>query len=317
MSSHMQKELIEESTATITRCQEFQHHSELKGIFALTTALRLQGIILPRILGAHKKRLDKDNLVVHVGRRNLRTSLPNISTIYQDIPIEIVDIAPGVVCTSPVCTWYMMAAYIDYEELIVLGDALMYRNTLHPKCAIEDFEDYLNRVEAFAKNRDDKPRNPRNIKQCRRALRQMRPNRDSPQETRLYLSIRRHRLPEFEANYPIEVPNLGIIHVDMVHPESKTLLEYDGSFHKEQWKHDNIRRNHLESCGWTYVQIMADSLASEAAQQRMADRIADVIAHKTGVLYQTHPVLSTYQVGDKRRTIERPRKLRGWKQSEQ
>jgi very-short-patch-repair endonuclease len=84
----------------------------------------------------------------------------------------------------------------------------------------------------------------------------------SPQETRLRLLMRRHRLPEPIAQYEIRHGGRFVARVDFAWPERKVAVEYDGLWHSEdgQFAKDRRRLNRLREAGWTVVFVTAADL---------------------------------------------------------
>lgn len=88
----------------------------------------------------------------------------------------------------------------------------------------------------------------------RKALRDARPNTDSPGETRTRLLLGRAGFPQPVVNHPVEDPDTGQMrYLDLAYPEHKIGLEYDGDYHrltKKQWRADQARKDSLASVGW-------------------------------------------------------------------
>ena len=84
----------------------------------------------------------------------------------------------------------------------------------------------------------------------------------SPQETRLRLLMRRHRLPEPVAQYVVLHEGRFVARVDFAWPELKVAVEYDGLWHAadDQFAKDRRRLNRLREAGWTVVFVTAADL---------------------------------------------------------
>ena len=48
-----------------------------------------------------------------------------------DAPMDFACLGDDLIFTSPICTWAMLARFLSLEELIVLGDSILRRNTVH------------------------------------------------------------------------------------------------------------------------------------------------------------------------------------------
>ena len=98
----------------------------------------------------------------------------------------------------------------------------------------------------------------------RRALRLMRENTDSSQETRSRIVLLRYGLPCPEVNYAIRLKGYShVFFADMAYPDLKIIIEYDGRHHASRWLADSKRREALEDEGWLYIQVTAENLRDE------------------------------------------------------
>jgi very-short-patch-repair endonuclease len=100
---------------------------------------------------------------------------------------------------------------------------------------------------------------------------------ESPQETRLRLLMRRHRIPDPEAQYVVRQDGRFVARVDFAWPERKVAVEYDGLWHAEgrQFEKDRQRLNRLREAGWTVVFVTAADLKDP---ERLAARIRAAVA---------------------------------------
>lgn len=87
----------------------------------------------------------------------------------------------------------MFAQWLDMEELVKLGDAMMRRYILHEMMTIQDFVDFLDWVDDYARRNHRYA--PRGIMKCRKALPLMAQGTDSAAETMLRLILIRYGLP--------------------------------------------------------------------------------------------------------------------------
>ncbi|KFI63203.1 DUF559 domain-containing protein [Bifidobacterium cuniculi] len=298
---------------------EARCHRRVACVFALGAALRLLGVSYePRLedggSGAVGSRLGAELLQVVIGpgeckpkdhcsrqRQRKRFGADRAAYFVCNVPVETVEVAPGVTCTSVPFTWFMMARWLSLEELVVLGDAMMQRKTLHERVTLESFEDMLSRVERHVRERGGGCRAPHGIGRCRMALRLMAEGTDSPMETRLRLTLERYGLPRPVVNLPLELEDGSHVFLDLAFEDARVSAEYDGRHHAEQWEQDSVRRLGIESAGWAYVQVVNESMASESGRKTVAELVARLIAERTGVNWLLPKPLTLEQVARRKR----------------
>jgi very-short-patch-repair endonuclease len=287
-------ESITRQTLTVTqmdcarRCAAIARRTRQRLVWALSTALMLEGVELPIGLsrpndevpaGTHAAR--KETVVVRCV--NARSHLLGVRFVTWRDRIETVVAdcghGDGFLCSSPVCTWAMASARLSLDELIVLGDSLMRRDGWQKRASLTEFTEYLEERREWS--RLHHCRLFRGYDSCCRAVRLMRENTDSSQETRTRLALLRHRLGCPLVNYPLRVDGQQL-YLDMAYPEFRVCVEYDGQFHARQWMEDSRRRRLIENAGWQYVQVTRDDLDGEAAQRQLACRVAAAIEKDAG-----------------------------------
>lgn len=162
----------------------------------------------------------------------------------------------GLRVTAPIDTWCQLAAVLDVDDLIVLGDALVRRT--HPFATMNQLRTAVTEIAGS-----------RGAGGLREALRWIRPGTDSPRETRLRLIIVRSGLPEPEVNGAIanehgEFVALG----DLVYRLYRVLVEYDGGDHRLREKiynRDVDRLDDVMALAWRVVRINRSHFASAGA----------------------------------------------------
>ncbi|MGJ7541164.1 DUF559 domain-containing protein [Brevibacterium luteolum] len=101
------------------------------------------------------------------------------------------------------------------------------------------------------------------------ALHRARPGVDSPQETRLRLSLVDAGLPEPEVSVSVENPATGYYYLlDMAYRYEKVAVEYDGDHHRgdeAQYNRDIARLQTLEQLGWIVIRVTRRSDMSRVA----------------------------------------------------
>ncbi len=305
----MHLQLIELQAQEIARCMDARARVSHDLLFGGFTALRLQGVPLPRTLPKYGETVGGDDLCVLATRRNTRTRLRGARYYHMNIPLQIVEPMPGVRCVSVVCAWFMLARFLSLEELVTLGDCLLMRNVVHKRVTIEDFDVFVTRMERLGKlHALGRKRAPRGVKKARRAIALLRANMESPQEARLSLELRKRGLPEPVANLSIMLDDGTVVRGDLVFVEAGVICEYDGAHHLNQLERDRIRRAKIECSGWRYVQVTRVDMATPDARAWMARRVAYALEERTGVRYMTDDVIPLEAIADQ--ALRAP--LPGW-----
>lgn len=161
----------------------------------------------------------------------------------------------GMRVTSPVDTWIQLASQMRVDDLIVMGDGLVRRNS--PRATLPQL---VAAVELSA--------NRTGLARLREALVWIRARSDSARETMLRLVIVRGGLPEPEVNAVIRNSfGARIGHGDLVYAKTRVLVEYDGAGH---WDDDrqfavDIRRldGSMEE-GWRVIRVDRALMAQTA-----------------------------------------------------
>lgn len=136
----------------------------------------------------------------------------------------------------------------------------------------------------------------------RRALRLMRENTDSSQETRSRIVLLRYGLPCPEVNYAIRLKGYShVFFADMAYPDLKIIIEYDGRHHASRWLADSKRREALEDEGWLYIQVTAENLRDEDSHRELAERVAQRVSLRLGEPVRLCGRMTIAQIADGRR----------------
>lgn len=253
--------------ACAEQCDQLLAHTKRHLVWALSTSLALQSIELPIGL---KNPGSANSQITVVKDANSRCGLSGIHEVTWRKPLDTVCIDGDFTCTSPICTWAMASTRLSLGELVVLGDAMMRRDKILKRASLSDFSSYLSSMTRWS--REQNCRLFRGYENCCRALRLMRQDTDSTQETRTRLTLMRYHLPCPEINYPFSIRGRNLF-FDMAYPQYHVCVEYDGEFHSEQWHDDVQRREIIQDSGWKYVQVTLEDLRTEQAQQRLALRV--------------------------------------------
>jgi very-short-patch-repair endonuclease len=289
-----QHDIIQNHAAALRACDEARNRTSMTLVFTLSTALALLGIEPPR----ERTRLQDDVVYAAVHHESDRWRVKGVRFVTWPGSFETVVLQRGRFrCVHAVYVWAMYAARLSLQELVVLGDSMMRRNSRGIR--IEDFIRLLQNLREETQVRG--LRLPRGFRSMSRAVRLMREHTDSSQETRLRLLLMRYGLGCPRINVPIRIPDSGrLFYLDMAYPEKKLAVEYDGTHHRDQWLADCDRLKFIDEQGWQHIQVTAYDLSSE--EQR--ERLVSLVAKKLGMDALSSP-LTLEQVADGRRVWNR------------
>ena len=289
-----QHDIIQNHAAALRACDEARNRTSMTLVFTLSTALALLGIEPPR----ERTRLQDDVVYAAVHHESDRWRVKGVRFVTWPGSFETVVLQRGRFrCVHAVYVWAMYAAKLSLQELVVLGDSMMRRNSRGIR--IEDFIRLLQNLREEAQARG--LRLPRGFRSMSRAVRLMREHTDSSQETRLRLLLMRYGLGCPRINVPMRIPDSGrLFYLDMAYPEKKLAIEYDGTHHRDQWLADCDRLKFIDEQGWQHIQVTAYDLSSE--DQR--ERLVSLVAKKLGMDALSSP-LTLEQVADGRRVWNR------------
>jgi len=147
------------------------------------------------------------------------------------------------VSTPSRCFCELAADGVGVVDLVVLGDSLVKAQEVTTDQLVDAAERWPGRGRALA----------------RRAAHLVRPEVDSPKESRLRMLIVLGGLPEPTVNYVLRHPNGDWkARFDLCYPDLRLVIEYDGDQHitdPRQHARDLERREELERLGWRFVVI--------------------------------------------------------------
>lgn len=191
------------------------------------------------------KNLDRKTLTVHIAR----------------LPVDdICDVDTWPV-TTPERTFLDIAASMDRERLVAVGDGLLARQ-LTTVDALQDRLALAHRV--------------RGVRLAREAVPLLDGRAQSPPESILRLRFQNAGLPAPELQFRIRLSDYAI-HPDFAWPKARTALEYEGRQHAEvgQFALDIDRYSELAARGW---------LVLRASNRDLADRSARLIRQVSAAL---------------------------------
>jgi very-short-patch-repair endonuclease len=226
------------------------------------TAARLLGAPLP----AHLER----DLRIHVttfGGENRFRRRGVVGHRADAIPLAM---HLGIPIVEPAHVWVQLATILTHEDLVAVGDYLVTPDRHRGTPAIASIEALRAAI----------PERARGAARARRALGDVRLGAESPMETRLRLLLVRAGLPEPQLNPAVDVGDT-ILHPDLLYPEWRVVLEYEGDQHRtdpQQWRRDIWRRELFEEAGWRVIRVHRDDLLAEP--ERLLARVARILAQR-------------------------------------
>lgn len=100
------------------------------------------------------------------------------------------------------------------------------------------------------------------VTRVREAVRHVDPRSESPQESRLRLTIVKSGLPRPHVQFEVRDDGTFVARVDLAWPDMRVAVEYDGAHHADpmQMRRDRRRLNALVHAGWTVIHATAQDL---------------------------------------------------------
>jgi hypothetical protein len=213
-----------------------------RAFFSHVTAARLWGIPLP--LHHERAALALD---VSVPSRSAVLGGSGVTGHHISIdPDEIVRLGT-LRLTSPARTWCDLGAVLGHEDLVVAGDALLWRRRpASSRVRRADLEDAIERFEG----RRGRPA-------LRAALPLLSDRSDSRAESIIRYRILAAGLPDPEVNHDL-FDSLGrfIARPDLSFGRYRVSLDYEGDHHRTdaaQWEKDIARATRIENASWKHL----------------------------------------------------------------
>ncbi|WP_285025211.1 hypothetical protein [Plantibacter sp. ME-Dv--P-122b] len=155
-------------------------------------------------------------------------------------------VVEGLPVLTAVDAWCQLGTRLPLDDLVIAGDVLLRRK--RPLASEQQIVRGLARMNGR-----------RGAKRLRLAFSMMRPRTDSPMETALRLLIVRAGLPEPLVNEVISDTHGRFLALgDLVYPEQRVLVEYDGGTHfadERQIFHDIDRLDRVMAAGWRVIRV--------------------------------------------------------------
>lgn len=179
----------------------------------------------------------------------------------------------GIRVSAPNQLFVELAEQLNLVELVVAGDALVRWHGVTPGQLVKAARERPGSVGALA----------------RRAASLVRPEVDSPTESKLRMLLVLAGFPEPTVNHTIRWPDGEVrFRFDLSYPRLKVLVEYDGRQHRndlDRWDADLARRDWLDANGWIVVPVVARGLYRRP-DETLA-RVRSALA-RAGVAVPTH-----------------------------
>ncbi|CAL4859066.1 DUF559 domain-containing protein [Microbacterium sp. MM2322] len=171
----------------------------------------------------------------------------------------------GLRTTDPASTWAALGSVLRSErDLVAAGDAIIRTwRVRHPLATIDELAEVLDTGRRVG------------IRSLRDALPLLRMGSASRPESHLRLALLDAGLPEPELNHPVIIDGRVVATADLVYPESRVAVEYEGEHHlldAQQWAYDIDRYDALRSAGWAVVRITKADLFGRT--ERAANKVA-------------------------------------------
>ncbi|MCS5715246.1 endonuclease domain-containing protein [Herbiconiux sp. CPCC 205716] len=237
--------------SVLQRCRSYAVRMPEGQVFSHTTAALLWGLPLPPAHATDARlhvtasgggsRPRTAGIVGHEGD-GVGTSIRSIDEL------RVVD---------PMTAWVQLAVMLPLDDLVAAADHLVLTPRRQAVAQTRPFcsrDELAERLELHC---------GRGKASAVRALALVRDGAESPRETHLRLALVRHGLPEPELNVSIEdARGLRIGYGDLVYPEWKVLVEYDGEQHRSdsrQYYRDVERLEALHRAGWHVVRATKET----------------------------------------------------------
>ncbi|WP_133161226.1 endonuclease domain-containing protein [Microterricola pindariensis] len=236
----------------LERCAAYAERMRPGQVFSHLTAARLWGTPLPAPFTVGEPL----HISVHAPQRPPQTR----GIISHQLPAT--GLAPirrfGLPVTDPAATWVSLAAVLAPAELVVVGDHLVLNPQSRDPGDPRPFTSITELAARLALYRG------RGKRAAVRALARVRAGAESRPETLLRLLLVDAGLPEPLLNQAVrDRQGLLIGRVDMVYPEWRLIVEYDGDQHRtsrRQYERDQTRLDALRRAGWTVIQVRRHGL---------------------------------------------------------
>lgn len=171
-------------------------------------------------------------------------------------------VVDGILVTTPERTWVDLGGSLTLAALVAAGDSLIARR--EPRSTIEALT-----------TAHEKAGRSRGAVRRAEALELLDDGAESPRESELRVLLVRAGLPRPETNVVIRHGRRFVARVDLLYPDARLVIEYDGDYHRDaaQWSRDQSRRAELESLGYRVTVVTARDFDDPGALVRRIRRL--------------------------------------------
>lgn len=164
----------------------------------------------------------------------------------REITVDGTDLVDwdGALVTTPLRTVFDCIRWLPPVEALVVADALAHAGLF----GIDALRSYT------AEHRP-----LRNVRRIDRTIGLIEPLAESPMETRVRILLTSAGLPRPVAQHEVlDHAGAVVARLDLAYPDEHVAVEYDGTFHWDQRRADDRRRDALRALGWTVVVVSAE-----------------------------------------------------------
>ncbi|PPL19318.1 endonuclease domain-containing protein [Microterricola pindariensis] len=238
--------------ALLDRCRAYATRMRPGQFFSHLTAARIWGAPLPVAFGPEEK--------LHVASFAPQRPPRTRGVIGHELPPGSAPLVlrHGLAVSSAASSWVQLAGLLPSDELVVVGDHLVLNPALldpvdpRPFTSVDELSERLAGYGGRGK------------RVALRALARVRAGAESRPETLLRLLLVDAGLPEPLLNQVLRDPAGRFLgRVDMVYPEWRLVVEYDGDQHRTsttQYERDLSRLEAIRRAGWTVVTVRKHGL---------------------------------------------------------
>ncbi|HEV7183753.1 MAG TPA: hypothetical protein VGN33_04595 [Leifsonia sp.] len=221
----------------IERCEAYVERMLDGQVFSHATAAALYGMPLSA---------DTTPGPLHVSVARPRTPPRARGVVGHSLADPDIREVAGMPACSPAQVWLQLAATLEREELVAVGDHILGSRNRPALASLRDLRDAV------------RTRNAPGVRALRWAVERVRCGADSRPESLLRLAVVEAGLPEPSINPPIMLPEGLVIHPDLVFFPQRTILEYEGDGHRTdsgQWMRDIRRHDLTADAGWRVMRV--------------------------------------------------------------
>jgi very-short-patch-repair endonuclease len=164
----------------------------------------------------------------------------------REISVDVrdLDLINGVLLTTPARTVYDCARWLSPVEALVVADGLAHLGLV----TAEEISQYRNAHKGI-----------RDVTRVDAVLRALEPLSESPMETRVRYLLVSSGLPRPTAQHVVrDASGNFVARLDLAYVGIKLAIEYDGTWHWEQRRADDRRRDAIRALGWTVIVVSAE-----------------------------------------------------------